>query len=94
MDLKQEFNKWQFKVVLPFESERLCTIVYNSLRIDIEPRPHEISRELSINGNVLQCDWRSTVDRTLRVAVNSFFENVDLILKTVESFDPQYTENE
>lgn len=54
MDLKQEFNKWQFKVVLPFESERLCTIVYNSLRIDIEPRPHEISRELSINGNVLQ----------------------------------------
>ena len=54
MDLKQEFNKWQYKVELPFDSERLCTIVYNSLRIDIEPRPHEISKELSTNKNVLQ----------------------------------------
>ena len=54
MDSLKEANKWQYKIEIPFESERICRIVYNSLRIDVEPRQHEISRELSSKGNVLQ----------------------------------------
>jgi len=94
MDSIQEVNKWQYKIALPFDSERICHIVHNSLRIDTEPRQHEITRELLPNGNVLQCHWKSTSDKTLRVALNAFFENVDLILKTVENFDPQYIQDE
>ncbi|CAN7997416.1 unnamed protein product, partial [Ixodes hexagonus] len=75
-------------VEVPFPSEREAEIVYNSLRVDPEPRRSTCSKKLMLNGNVLQAKFCAKEARQLRVAVNSFFDLLLLATSTVERFGP------
>ncbi|KAJ8046835.1 EKC/KEOPS complex subunit LAGE3 [Holothuria leucospilota] len=73
---------------IPFPSDREAEIAYNSLRVDKEPRKSQITKELNLDGNVLLVNFTATEARFLRVAVGSFFDLLNLVVKTMEEFGP------
>jgi len=78
---------WKYSVEIPLTSERYSKIVYNTLKVDSEPRPKEITREISTKGESLLCNWSSATPQLLRVSIGSFFANLSLILDTIDNFD-------
>lgn len=90
MDAKPDLKDkpWKYSIEVPLSSTRNSNIVYNTLKVDKEPRPKDITKELFVKEGSLLCNWSASSPQFLRVAVNSFFENISLILETIEHFDP------
>lgn len=84
---KLEDKLWKYSLEIPLTSERHSNVIFNTLCVDREPRQSEISRELEVKGNILYCHWKSTTPQLLRVSVNSFFNNIALVLDAIENFD-------
>ncbi|KAG5879241.1 hypothetical protein JTB14_017095 [Gonioctena quinquepunctata] len=75
-------------VELPFQNERIAQIVYDVLKIDKEPKRSEVTKVLCTRGNILVAHFTANFARQLRVAVNGFFEKIDLISGTIELLGP------
>lgn len=91
MDLYKHFDvgtesTFSACVRVPFPSEREAQIVFNSLRVDPEPRRSMCSKELTLDASVLQVDFCAKEARQLRVALHSFFELLLLATSTMERF--------
>jgi len=84
-DNKVEF--WKYNIRVPLTSEKICKIIFNTLSVDKEPKPEIIQRTLKVDINCLVCEWKSSNPKHLRVSIKSFFENIQLILDTIEQFD-------
>lgn len=76
------------RVSVPFPSERDAEIVYNSLRIDPDPKRSACSKKLSLEGSVLTASFTAKEAKQLRVSVNSFFDLLLLAINTVRRFGP------
>lgn len=78
---------WKFSVKIPFSCNRHAQIAYQSLKVDEEPRKGEITRNFTVDDCILLVDWKATEARLLRVSVNSLFDMLKLVVKTIEQFD-------
>ncbi|KAL3216857.1 hypothetical protein MRX96_032738 [Rhipicephalus microplus] len=75
------------RVSVPFPSNRDAEIVYNSLRIDSDPKRSGCSKKLVCHLGTV---WHFTAKepKHLRVGVNSFFDFLILAINTVHRFGP------
>ncbi|PFH61447.1 hypothetical protein XA68_17351 [Ophiocordyceps unilateralis] len=75
---------------IPLPSARLAETALGALKVDAELSPL-VSRRLSVapspHAFVLLAHYRATTNRMLRVAVNSFLDNVKLVLDVMEHLD-------
>lgn len=70
---------------IPFPSNRTAEVAYHVLRVDIEPKRSQVDRQLTFNENILLCTFKGQ-SKQIRTAVNKFFDKIDLILETIETF--------
>jgi len=73
---------------VPFSTKREAEIVYNSLRVDKEPKKGGNIKTLSVNGTTLHVHFESKEARLLRVAVNGFMDHLILVTQTIQQFGP------
>lgn len=73
----------------PLATVRDAQIVYNTVRIDKEPKKTVVRTE-RLDQNVLHVEFASNEAKFIRVAVESYIEKVNLILRTIDRFDPQH----
>jgi EKC/KEOPS complex subunit PCC1/LAGE3 len=72
---------------VPFEDERQAEVAYKSLNPDPELRPDQLARDLNRNGNMLEVKFKAVSDRTLRVGVNSFMDNLNVVVECLDELD-------
>ncbi|XP_022252971.1 EKC/KEOPS complex subunit LAGE3-like [Limulus polyphemus] len=73
---------------VPFPSDKEAEIAYHSLRVDVEPSRGGTEKVLSVEENTLSVKIVAKEARQLRVSVNSFFDLLILVIKTLERFGP------
>jgi len=73
---------------IPFPSAREAEIAHGTLSVDKEPRRSGVQRHFTIDGNIMHVRFEAKEARTLRVSINSFFEHVNLVCLTMQSFGP------
>ena len=71
----------------PLASARHANIIYNTVRIDKEPKK-TFQRTETVHDNVLHVRFESEEAKFIRVAVESYIEKINLILQTIQRFDP------
>ncbi|KAK5851548.1 hypothetical protein PBY51_023095 [Eleginops maclovinus] len=86
--MNRESEKLEFSLVVPFPSPREASIALGSLSPDREPRKGGISKELTVTDRTLSVKWSADEARILRVSVNSFLDNLSLVLETMQMFGP------
>lgn len=73
---------------IPFGCGREAEIVYNSLRVEVEPARSKVSRVLEVEGATLVAKLRAEEARSLRVSLNSLLEHIILATETIRQFGP------
>ena len=71
---------------VPFEDAKTATIVWNSLRVDPEPKRSEMTKTLRVEGSDLIVNFECKETRTMRVSVNNFFDLLSLVIETIDQF--------
>ncbi|VBB71612.1 Putative protein of unknown function [Podospora comata] len=71
---------------VPFPDARLANVALQALRVDKELSAL-VQKELSAVDSTLKVRYKATTNRMLRVAVNSFFESLALVLEVMEQLD-------
>lgn len=74
------------RLVIPFPSTRAARIVYNSLRVDKDPKSSTASKSLTLENQQLCVHVKARSAKHLRVAVSSFFELLILSCNTMQRF--------
>ena len=77
----------EVSVRVPFPSAREAEIVYNTLRVDPEPKRSQLVRSMTVEGADLRVTFACDEPTTMRVSVGSFFDLLTLATKTVQRFD-------
>ncbi|XP_053970983.1 uncharacterized protein LOC128888664 [Hylaeus anthracinus] len=73
---------------IPFPSAREAEIIYQVLRVDKEPSRSGVSKDLTLNNNILQVLFSGAEARKVRVALTSFFDSLILVTETIQQFGP------
>ncbi|KAI0250246.1 Pcc1-domain-containing protein [Lactifluus subvellereus] len=81
---KGEWHK--ISVRIPFANPQHASIAKQAIEVDRELQPHAVKRELSIDGDVLVATFSTLTVRLARLTLNSFLENVDLVVRTIGQF--------
>ncbi|KAG7293364.1 hypothetical protein NEMBOFW57_003412 [Staphylotrichum longicolle] len=83
---------------VPFPDPRLASVALQALRVDKE-LSSLVKRDLSVvapegsaETTVLRVEYKAATNRMLRVAVNSFFESLALVLEVQEELDVDVVE--
>ncbi|CAL1568072.1 unnamed protein product [Knipowitschia caucasica] len=84
--LNHATGKLEFSLDVPFPSSREAVIALRSLSPDKEPRKGGITKEITVDGQILSVRWSADEARILRVSVNSFMDHLSLVLETMEMF--------
>ncbi|KAK4647591.1 uncharacterized protein QC761_102800 [Podospora bellae-mahoneyi] len=71
---------------VPFPDARLANVALQALRVDKELSAL-VQKELSAVDSTLKVRYKATTNRMLRVAVNSFFDSLALVLEVMEQLD-------
>ncbi len=78
---------------MPFPDVRLASVALQALRVDKE-LSSLVTRDLSVidaqgspDPTVLRVEYKAATNRMLRVAVNSFFESLALVLEVQAELD-------
>ncbi|XP_018344688.1 PREDICTED: uncharacterized protein LOC108750019 [Trachymyrmex septentrionalis] len=80
-DLKVELS-------VPFPSAREAEVVYQVLRVDEEPPRSEVTKNLTLNNNILEVSFSGKEPKKVRVALTSFSDNLLLVTETIKKFGP------
>ncbi|KAG8924935.1 hypothetical protein FRC00_004523 [Tulasnella sp. 408] len=67
-------------------SEEHATIVKRVIDVDKELQSHVVKRTLTTEGNILVATFKTLTVRLARLTLNSFLENVDLVVRTLSEF--------
>lgn len=78
----------EMNLSIPFETDRLAEIAYNSLIVDGEPARSLVKKQLSVTGNSLTVNLHAKDARSLRVSVNNLMEHIVLVAETMKQFGP------
>ncbi|CAF2126379.1 unnamed protein product [Rotaria magnacalcarata] len=73
----------------PLSTARHAQIIYDTIRIDKEPKK-TVERIETLDGNVLNVRFEAHEAKFIRVAVESYIEKINLILRTMQRFDPKH----
>jgi len=76
---------------IPFPSAKEASIVYDALRVEVEPARSKVTRRLETDGSILKAHFTAQEAKSLRVGVNSFLEHVILSTETIRQFGPPVT---
>ncbi|KAK4658560.1 hypothetical protein QC762_102800 [Podospora pseudocomata] len=71
---------------VPFPDARLANVALQALGVDKELSTL-VQKELSAVDSTLKVRYKATTNRMLRVAVNSFFDSLALVLEVMEQLD-------
>ncbi|KAK0666127.1 transcription factor Pcc1-domain-containing protein [Cercophora samala] len=71
---------------VPFPDARLANVALQALRVDKELSAL-VQKDLSAVDSTLKVQYKATTNRMLRVAVNSFFDSLALVLEVMEQLD-------
>ncbi|KAL5007521.1 hypothetical protein ScPMuIL_016327 [Solemya velum] len=75
-------------LAVPFPSRSEAEIAHGSLSVDTEPKRGGGNKTMEVKDTVLNVHFEAPEARILRVSVNSFFEHLSLVVKTMEQFGP------
>ncbi|KAH3720525.1 EKC/KEOPS complex subunit Lage3-like [Dreissena polymorpha] len=75
-------------VQVPFQSQREAEIAFGTLSVDAEPKRGGTRKKMDVEQCTLKVHFEAEEARSLRVAVNSFFDHLTLVIKTIETFGP------
>lgn len=67
------------------ESKSRANVLYNSLRVDQEPK--SVIRELSVNDSTLTVQLSSSSISNLRASSNGILENIKTLSDVIEKFE-------
>ncbi|BGP45446.1 hypothetical protein JCM10450v2_001265 [Rhodotorula kratochvilovae] len=82
-------SQWHsLSLKIPFPSADNATLVKRVIEVDKPLRPSELTRELTVEGPVLVCDFRAATVAQARVALDHFLSDVELVVQTMHSFGP------
>ncbi|KAJ7650176.1 CTAG/Pcc1 family [Roridomyces roridus] len=73
-------------VRVPFASAKHALIAMQAIQVDAELQPHAVKRALSVQDDVLIATFDTLTVRLARLTVNSYLENVDLVVRTLQGF--------
>ncbi|KAF9456762.1 transcription factor Pcc1-domain-containing protein [Collybia nuda] len=71
---------------IPFGSNKQATIAKQAIEVDAELQTQAVKRTLEVKNEVLIASFSTLTIRLARLTVNGFLENVDLVVRTLESF--------
>lgn len=73
---------------VPFTTSREAEIACRTLSVDPEPKRGGCKKSLTVQDTVLHVHFDAKDTRSLRVGTNSFFDHLNLVVKTIEQFGP------
>ncbi|KAF8501688.1 Pcc1-domain-containing protein [Russula emetica] len=76
----------KISVRIPFANPKHASIAKQVIEVDQELQPHAVIRELTIDGDVLLATFYTLTVRLARLTLNSFLENVDVVVRTISQF--------
>jgi len=80
-------SEWhKISVRIPFANSQHANIAKQVIEVDRELQPQAVKRELSVEGDVLVASFSTLTVRLARLTLNSFLENVDLVVRTISQF--------
>ncbi|KAJ8920958.1 hypothetical protein NQ315_015752 [Exocentrus adspersus] len=92
-DEVQPKEQLKINIEIPFPDKRTARIAYDVLRVDKEPKRSGVVKNLSVNETVLEAEFSALLARQLRVAINGFFDKLDLIAETIEAIGPPVSDS-
>jgi len=81
-------NKISSTVSIPCLSEEHAKIVKQVIEVDRELQPHAVKRVLQVQDNTVVATISTLTIRLARLSLNAFLENVDLVVRTLQEFEP------
>lgn len=81
-------QSFRLEFTVPFPSSREAEIVYNSLRVDRDPKSETAAKQLSLDNNRLIVLLTARNAKQLRVSASSLFELLILCCRTIHRFGP------
>ncbi|KAL3283308.1 hypothetical protein HHI36_006456 [Cryptolaemus montrouzieri] len=84
MDNNESEDVLTLSVEIPFPNSRIAEVVLNTLIVDSEPKRGGTIKTLKVIDNKLIGYFVGTNISSVRVSVNSFFENIHLISETIQ----------
>ncbi|KAK9894452.1 Pcc1-domain-containing protein [Cystobasidium minutum MCA 4210] len=86
----QDRSDWHTVTVsIPFENERQAATALRVISVDKILRSDTVSRELRVEGDNLVATYQAVSARQVRVALDHFFSDVQLVTDTMNEFDPE-----
>ncbi|KAJ1451035.1 CTAG/Pcc1 family [Pelagophyceae sp. CCMP2097] len=77
---------YEGSIVVEFASSREATIALNSLVVDGELQPQQVTRTLRTEESKLIIDFTAREAKMLRVSMGSFFDFLAVVAKTIDAF--------
>ncbi|KAI0264477.1 transcription factor Pcc1-domain-containing protein [Gloeopeniophorella convolvens] len=84
--LPREGEWHKISVRVPFATPHHASIAKQALDVDRELQPHAVHRQLALDGPVLVATFSTLTVRLARLTLNSFLENVDLVVRTISQY--------
>ncbi|KAL4072679.1 transcription factor Pcc1-domain-containing protein [Scleroderma yunnanense] len=73
-------------VRIPFVNNQHAAIAKQVIEVDAELQKDAVKRTLTVEDNQLVAKFDTLTVRLARLTVNSFLENVDLVVRTIGEF--------
>ncbi|EJD06448.1 Pcc1-domain-containing protein [Fomitiporia mediterranea MF3/22] len=82
-----EADQWHNVTVrIPFASPKHASVAKQAIEVDSELQPQAVKRSLSVEHDELVATFSCLTIRLARLTVNSFLENVELVIRTLGEF--------
>lgn len=81
-------NQLSIDLQVPFNTQREAEIALGTLSVDPEPKRGGCKKTMTVNDRTLHVHIEAQEAKCLRVGMNSFFDNLNLVVKTIEKFGP------
>ncbi|KAF8575160.1 transcription factor Pcc1, partial [Ramaria rubella] len=73
-------------VKVPFNSSKHAEIARRVLQVDAELQPNFVQKHLTTEGDLLVASFSTITVRLARLSLNSFLENLDLVVRTLGEY--------
>eukprot|EP00898_Chlorokybus_atmophyticus_P007649 jgi/Chlat1/7886/Chrsp66S07345 len=81
-----ETHPYQYSLQVPYATAAAASIIRNTLSVDKELRPAQVSRVVTVEGTVLHVDFRAKDVKVLRGSIGGFLDALALATRTLEKF--------
>ncbi|KAL1513180.1 hypothetical protein ABEB36_002625 [Hypothenemus hampei] len=88
-----EEDNLKIDLEVPFADETISRIVFDVLRVDVEPKRSGVTKLLTHQENIVKASFSAKQAKQLRVSLTNFFEKIDLIVETIEVMGPPVSAN-